>query len=101
MWTSPASPSVIIEAIKQCIDCQIQMSVETSVSRKEEGPHPSEAPHRGQVRTTTWENVVQFHGFLTLAWLQTIISVWSLLDPIDSLGSCHIFHKKTDTGAQN
>ena len=29
----------------QCIDCQIQMSVETSVSRKEEGPHPSEAPH--------------------------------------------------------
>ena len=85
----------------QCIDCQIQMSVETSVSRKEEGPHPSEAPHWGQVRITTWENVVQFHGFLTLAWLQTIISVWSLLDPIDSLGSCHIFHKKTDTAAQN
>ena len=32
----------------QCIDCQIQMSVETSVSRKEEGPpHTLVRPHTG------------------------------------------------------
>ena len=60
MRTSPASPSVIIEAIKQCIDCQIQMSVETSVSRKEEGPHPSEAPYRGQQLGKTWCNSTAF-----------------------------------------
>ena len=43
----------------QCIDCQIQMS-ETSVSRKEVGPHPGKAPHWGQQLGKTWCNSTAF-----------------------------------------